>query len=192
MMPKRTVCLLIVVSVVLCGLAATLWTASPAEAQLLNPPQILLEVHPNERAPGITGVNRMPGTNFSPWPVLGAGGRYSWKEYDFVGSQYLWIQVCAQNFSAYQNQQNGSYVQEDFTLLRMAGVPLVDFWGIQTGPPGGFQWRGSTDKGTRLVLEFFYISATPGYQVHQMVFHAQMSPIIWWIKVYDLEQRYID
>jgi uncharacterized membrane protein len=151
-------------------------------------PEVLLEVHPNERGPGPTGVNRSPGLDYWAWPTLASGSSYTWKEYDFDGSANLWIQVCAQNFSAYQNSQNASLPQEDLLKLTIDGIVPSDVWGIQSGAPGSYQWKGSAEKGTRVTLEFLPVGLSPG--LHQLVLDAQMSPIIYWIKVYDLEPRY--
>jgi Tol biopolymer transport system component len=150
-------------------------------------PEVVLEVHPNERGPGPTAVNKMPGLDYWTWPVLGSGSSYTWKEYDFAGSGNLWIQVCAQNFSAFQNSQNGSLAQEDLLKLTIDGIVPTDFWGIQSGAPGSYQWKGSAEKGTRVTLEFLPVGLSPG--LHQLTFDAQMSPIIYWVKVHDLEPR---
>jgi Tol biopolymer transport system component len=160
-------------------------------AWVLRPmPEVLLEVHPNERGPGPTAVNRFPGLDYWTWPTLASGSAYTWKEYDFAGSANLWIQVCAQNFSAYQNSQNGSLAQEDLLKLTIDGIVPSDIWGIQSGAPGSYQWKGSAEKGTRVTLEFLPVGLSPG--LHQLVLDAQMSPIIYWVKVYDLEERIVD
>jgi uncharacterized repeat protein (TIGR02543 family) len=153
-------------------------------------PEALLEVHPNERGPGPTAVNRFPGLDYWTWPVLVSGSAYTWKEYDFAGSANLWIQVCAQNFSAFQNSQNGSLAQEDLLKLTIDGIVPSDVWGIQSGAPGSYQWKGSAEKGTRVTLEFLPAGLTPG--LHQLTLDAQMSPAIYWVKVYDLEPRYAE
>jgi Tol biopolymer transport system component len=150
-------------------------------------PEVVLEVHPNERGPGPTAVTRFPGLDYWTWPALASSSVYTWKQYDFDGSASLWIQVCAQNFSAYQNSQNASLAKEDWLKLIIDGVVPADVWGIQGGSPGGFQWPGSTDKGTRVTLEFLPAGLTPG--LHQLKLVAQMSPIIYWVKVYDLEPK---
>jgi Tol biopolymer transport system component len=151
-------------------------------------PQVLLEVHPNERGPGPTAVNRFPGLDYWTWPALVSGSAYTWKEYDFDGSASLWIQVCAQNFSAFQNSQNASLPQEDLLKLTIDGIVPSDFWGIQSGAAGSYQWKGSAEKGKRVTLEFLPAGLTPG--LHQLVLQAQMSPAIYWVKVHDLEPRY--
>jgi hypothetical protein len=160
-----------------------------AEAILPSPlPQVLLEVHPNERGPGPTAVTRFPGLDYWTWPTLASGSAYTWKQYDFDGSANLWVQVCAQNFSAFQNSQNGSLAQEDLLKLILDGVVLSDFWGIQSGAPGSYQWKGSAETGNRVTLEFLALGLTPG--LHQLVLQAKMSPVIYWIKVHDFEARY--
>ena len=128
----------------------------------------------------------MPGLDFWTWPVLGSGAEYLWKEYDFAGSGSLWIQVCAQNFSASQNQQNGSLTQADQLKMLVDGVVPTDVWGIQSGAPGTYQWLGGTDQGKRVTLEFLY-QGQPG--LHFLKLQAEMSPAIYWIKVYDLEAK---
>jgi hypothetical protein len=153
-------------------------------------PQVLLEVHPNERGPGPTAVNRFPGLDYWIWPVLVSGSSYTWKEYEFDGSGNLWIQVCAQSFSAYQNQQNWSLTQADQLRLSVDGIVPSDVWSIQSGAPGSSQWLGWSERGNRVTLEFLPVGLTPG--IHQLVLEAQMSPIIWWIKVHDLEPRYAE
>jgi hypothetical protein len=148
----------------------------------------LLEVHPNERGPGPAAVARSHGLDYWAWPSLGSSAAYTWKVYDFGGSGNLWVQVCAQTFSAYQNSQNGSLAKEDWLKLIIDGLVPADVWGIQSGPPGGLQWQGSSETGKRLTLEFLAIGLTPG--PHQLKLLAQMSPIIYWVKVYDLEASY--
>jgi hypothetical protein len=148
-------------------------------------PLLLLHVHPNERGPGPTAVNRMSGLDYWSWPSIASGSTYTWKQYDFAGSANLWIQVCAQNFSAYQNAQNGSLTQADLLKLLVDGIVLVDVWGLQSGALGSWQWQGWSEKGKRITLEFFVTGLTPG--AHKLVLQAQMSPIIYWVKVYDLE-----
>jgi hypothetical protein len=34
--------------------------------------------------------------------------------------------------------------------------------------------------------------ATGGGQIHHLKLYAKMTPVVWWIKVYDLEQRYLE
>jgi hypothetical protein len=150
-------------------------------------PAVLLEVHPNERGPGPTAVNLMSGMDYWVWPALTLSTPYPWKQYDFAGSANLWIQVCAQNFSAFQNSQNASLAQEDVLRMTIDGITPPDVWGIQSGPPGSHQWKGSTEKGNRITLEFLVTGLTPG--PHALAFQATMSPIIYWVKVYDLEAR---
>jgi hypothetical protein len=140
---------------------------------------VLLEVHPNERAQG-PGGGPMVGT--APWQPsgLGPGSLYQWKAYEFDGGADLWIQVCAQCFSASQNAVG----QADRLQLKIDGQTPPDVWGIMSGTPS-HQWDGNVDTGTRLTLEFQPGGLTAG--LHTLEFWADETPIIWWIKVCDVE-----
>ncbi|NIR03629.1 MAG: hypothetical protein GTN78_26120, partial [Gemmatimonadales bacterium] len=165
------------------ALAGVLFSDSPADAQLLYPPQVLLEVHPNERAQGLNGGPRL-GT--APWTSAGGPiGWYIWKVYKFAGSGNLWIQVCGQNFDAAQNAPTSGI--RDLLQMRIDGVKPNDVWGIMSGAPGWCQWNGNVDKGKRLTLEFAVYGLVPGKHILQ--FYANGNPIIWWVKVTDLEER---
>jgi len=186
-MRRRDVWLMPVV--LLCGVLLSLAAVTPASAQPLPPPQVLLEVHPNERGEGPPLTWLDPGGPFWVWPIPSGSGAYTMEIYKFGGSGYLWIQVCAQNFAAFQNKPNNGFGNSDTLLLWIDGQIPADVWGIQSGPPGGTQWIGdnANEQGKRLELEFMVGGLQPG--LHTMRFTASMCPIIWWIKVYDLEQR---
>jgi hypothetical protein len=55
--------------------------------------KVLLEVHPNERAPGQTPSQFL---GVAPWtqPTTSPHPSYVWKKYVFAGSDTLWIQIC--------------------------------------------------------------------------------------------------
>jgi len=148
----------------------------------LLPPTVLLEVHPNERAPG-PGSVLMIGT--APWQasMTGPGGVYEWKKYQFEAAGDLWIQVCGQAWSASQNFPVGA----DKIRVDFDGVKLTDWWGIQSGPLGGPQWDGNVDRGKRLTLEFLVPGVSAG--LHTLKVNADETPIIWWVKVCDLQQQ---
>jgi hypothetical protein len=143
------------------------------------PPSVLLEVHPDERAQGPGGAPRL-GT--APWQPsgLGPGAWYEWKVYQFDGSENLWIQVSAQCFSRYQNAVGDT----DRLEMRIDGQTPDDVWGIMSGVSGLYQWKGDTDSGKRLTLEFQPIGLSSG--AHTLLFRANETPILWWVKVYDL------
>jgi hypothetical protein len=56
-----------------------------------------------------------------------------------------------------------------------------------SGVAGSHQWKGNADGGERLTLEFQPTGLTAG--VHTLEFYADETPIIWWVKVYDLDPR---
>jgi len=143
-------------------------------------PEVLLEVHPNERAPG-PGSIPMVGT--TPWQasMTGPGGVYEWKKYQFEASGDLWVQVCGQTWSASQNFPVGA----DKIRVDFDGVKLTDWWGIQSGPAGGPQWDGNVDRGKRLTLEFLVPGVSAG--LHTLKVNADETPVLWWVKVCDLE-----
>ena len=186
-MSKRGVWLTPVVMLVLCAVLLSLGAVSPASAQLLPPPQILLEVHPNERGEGPPTVTLDNGGPFWTWPTPTGAGGYTMEMYTFGGSGSLWIQVCAQNYGAFQNKPNNGFGNQDTLQLSIDGQVPSDVWGIQSGPAGGYQWKGDVDQGKRLTLEFLVTGLNPG--LHTLRFRASMCPVIWWIKVYDLEER---
>jgi PKD repeat protein len=144
---------------------------------LLSP--VLLEVHPNERAQGPGGAPRIGGAPWQP-SGLGPGAWYEWKVYQFDGSENLWIQVCAQSFGTSQNPVGAS----DKLKMKIDGLIPSDLWGLMSGTPGIYQWKGSTDGGKRPTLEFRPAGLSAG--PHALVFEARETPIIWWVKVCDL------
>jgi hypothetical protein len=174
--------------VLLAGLAA-IGTSAEAQAPLFEGPSegyfllpmkdILLEVHPNERAFGPGGG---PKIGTAPWSPsgLGPGAWYQWKKYIFGGGDDLWIDVCAQCFNWAQNAVG----QADNLQLSIDGVIPNDVWGIQSGPLGAWQWRGNTDNGNRLTLRFNVSGLQAGQ--HTLKIMADETPIIWWIKVWEM------
>ena len=180
-MPARVLPVLALMLVALCGLPRALGTLAPAAAQ------VLLEVHPNERGLGPPTVSLKPGGPFWIWPTPSGSGSYTWKVHRFAGSGSLWIQVCAQAYAAFQNKPHTGFGNQDSLLLVVDGVTPSDVWGIQTGPLGGYQWKGDVDQGRRLTLEFLVTGLTPG--PHTLRLTGSMCPTIYWIKVYDLEKR---
>ena len=145
-------------------------------------PQVLLELHPNERAPG-SSTGQVIGV--APWARPGPTqpAMYWWKHYRFVGSDALWIQVCAQNWNATQNGTG----DDDNIRLRIDGFTPVDYDGVQNGGPGSYQWKGSKENGHRWTLRFVYLGPSPVPVLHALQFEADETPVIWWIKVTDLE-----
>jgi Tol biopolymer transport system component len=150
-------------------------------------PEVLLEVHPNERAPGSTTAQSIGG---NAWirPAHVPGAMYWWKHYRFVGSDALWIQVCAQNWNATQNGTG----DDDNIRMRIDGFVPVDYDLIQNGPWGAYQWRGSKENGHRWTLRFLYLGASPLPVLHALQFEADETPALWWIKVTDLEPGVIE
>jgi len=142
-------------------------------------PSVLLEVHPDERAPG-PGSIPMIGT--VPWQasMTGPGGVYEWKKYQFEASGDLWVQVSGQAWSAAQNYPVGA----DKIRVDFDGVKLTDWWGIQSGPAGGPQWDGNVDRGKRLLLEFLVPGVSAG--LHTLKINADETPVLWWVKVVNL------
>jgi len=147
-------------------------------------PEVLLEVHPNERAPGV-GTNQYIGK--SPWsqPTSSPAGSYWWKKYEFAAHGPLWIQVCAQNWDKTQK----GYGDHDDTKLTVNTVTVVDYDGIQSGAPGTWQWTGGAESGQRVTLRFL-VSVTPGKQ--NLWIGADESPVLWWLKVIDLEPGVVE
>jgi len=150
-------------------------------------PQVLLEVHPNERGQGPPTTSLRTGVSPSEWPVPANAGSYAWKVYQFYGSRNLRIQVCAQTYASFQNKAKNGFGNGDALLMNIDGVTPKDLWEIQSGPAGGAQWDGDKDQGKRVTLEFLVTGLEPGK--HTLDFAATMCPIIYWIKVCDLEQR---
>ena len=185
-MGKRVVWLMPVVVMVLCGVLLSTAAVGPASA-VVPLPQILLEVHPNERGEGPPTTTLDNGGPFWIWPTPSGSGSYDMEVYQFFGSGSLWIQVCAQAYSASQNLANNGFAKEDIVKMLIDGQTPSDVWGIQSGLVGKAQWRGSVDAGQRLTLEFLVTQLVPGK--HTLRFTASMCPVIWWIKVYDLEER---
>jgi len=162
-------------------------TVQPAQAQTYPVPEVLLEVHPNERAPGAS-TNQYLGKQ--PWtqPTSSPAGSYWWKKYEFAAHGPLWIQVCAQNWDKTQK----GYGDHDDTQLQFPLLgPLVpvDYDGIQSGAPGSWQWAGGAESGKRTTLRFL-VPCTPGKQV--LWIGADESPVLWWLKVTDLEPGVIE
>jgi immune inhibitor A len=149
--------------------------------------QVLLEVHPNERAPG-SSTGQVIGV--APWARPGPTqpSMYWWKHHRFVGSDALWIQVCAQNWNAIQNGTG----DDDNIRMRIDGFVPVDYDLIQNGPWGAYQWRGDKEHGHRWTLRFLYLGASPLPVLHALQFEADETPVIWWIKVTDLEPEAIE
>jgi hypothetical protein len=143
-----------------------------------GPSKILLEVHPNERGQGPGGGPRIGGQPWQP-SGLGPGSWYKMKVYEFEGGANLWIQVAAQCFSSNQNAVG----EGDKLMMKVDGTVPSDVWGIQSGP-AAYQWKGNVDNGERRTLEFHVTGLTPGR--HTIVFSADETPIIWWVKVHDL------
>ncbi len=144
-------------------------------------PEVLLEVHPNERAQGYGGGPKL-GTQC--WTSSGLTGPfYLWKVYQFDGSAELWLQVCAQNFNNIQNASG----KGDTLQLKIDGQVPDDVWGIMTGWSGVAQWRGDNEHGDRYTLEYQPTGLSAGQHVLKLA--AKETPIIWWIKVVDLESQ---
>jgi hypothetical protein len=148
--------------------------------------KVVLEVHPNERAPGQTPKQFL---GLAPWtqPTTSAHPSYVWQKYVFAAGDNLWIQICAQNWDRWQK----GYASDDNTWLDLNGVKLADWDGIQNGPPGGWQWVGSKEKGQRWTLRFLWVGGMQGIQTHNLWIGADESPLLWWIKVTDLEEASI-
>jgi len=147
-------------------------------------PQVLLEVHPNERAPGASSAQYI---GAQPWtqPMTGPPqGSYWWKKYEFAAHGPLWIQVCAENWDKTQK----GYLDHDDTKLQVNGVAPTDYDGIQSGT-GSWQWTGGMESGKRVTLRFL-VPCTPGKQV--LWLGADESPALWWLKVIDLEPGIIE
>jgi hypothetical protein len=153
-----------------------------------GPAQALLEVHPNERAPGSSSGQVIGGKAWTR-PAHVPGAMYWWKHYRFVGSDTLWIQVCAQNWNAAQNATG----DDDNLRMRIDGVTLADYDGVQNGgAPPSYQWKGSAESGHRWTLRFLYPGVSPIPVLHALQFEADETPAIWWIKVTDLEPGVIE
>jgi hypothetical protein len=112
---------------------------------------------------------------------------YWWEHYRFVGSDALWIQVCAQNWNATQNGTG----DDDNIRMRIDGFVPVDYDLIQNGPWGAYQWKGSKENGHRWTLRFLYLGPSPLPLLHAVQFEADETPVIWWIKVTDLQEQMI-
>jgi hypothetical protein len=162
-------------------------TVQPAAPWGQPIPEVLLEVHPNERAPGSSN-GQVIGGNAWTRPAHVPGAMYWWKHHRFVGSDALWIQVCAQNWNAIQNGTG----DDDNIRLRIDGFVPVDYDLIQNGPWGAYQWKGSKENGHRWTLRFLYLGASPLPVLHALQFEADETPVIWWIKVTDLEPEVLE
>ncbi len=119
----------------------------------------------------------------APWQPSGSGpgGLYKWKVYEFDGSADLWVQVCAQCFSTSQNAVGAP----DRLQMRIDGIIPNDVWGVMGGKPGLYQWEGDADWGKRITLEFRLTGLTTGR--HTLKFSADETPVLWWVKVQDLQ-----
>ena len=167
---------------VVCGLAG------PVSAQVWPMPEVLLEVHPNER--GVGSSNNYIGS--LPWiqTTIADNPTYWAQKWVFAAGDpvdptavTLWIQVCAQNWNWVQKgYANGN----DLTKMEINGVVPPDYDGIATGV--AWQWRGKKDKGDRLTLRFL-VPAASGKQLLRI--GMDESPVIWWIKVTDLEDQVV-
>jgi len=148
-------------------------------------PRVLLEVHPNERAPGASDPQFL---GWDPWtqPPSSPHDSYWWKKYEFYANGPIWIQVCAQNMAGWQH---AGYGDDDNTWLEVNGIKPADYDGIQSGPPAGWQWVGSKENGQRWTLRFLHVGA-PGKQ--SLWLGADESPVLWWIKVTDLDPGVIE
>jgi hypothetical protein len=168
---------------VICGIAA------PGLAQGQGPwpmPPVVLEVHPNERAPG-SNTGQLIGGEAWTRPAHVPGAMYWWQHHRFVASDTLWIQVEAQNWNAAQNGTG----DDDNLRLRIDGFTPTDYDLIQNGPFGSWQWKGSVESGHRWTLRFLYLGVSPIPKLHALQFEADETPVIWWIKVTDLEEQLI-
>ena len=147
-------------------------------------PRVLLEVHPNERAPGAFDPQLL---GWAPWtqPTSSPASTYWWKKYEFYANGPIWIQVCAQNW----NQWQKGYAADDNTWVEVNGIKPIDYDGIQQGNPGGWQWVGSKENGQRWTLRFLHVGA-PGK--HSLWIGADESPVLWWLKVTHLAPGVIE
>jgi hypothetical protein len=150
-------------------------------------PEVLLEVHPNERAPG-SSTGQVIGGQAWVRPAHVPGAMYWWKHHRFVGSDALWIQVCAQNWNAIQNGTG----DDDNIRMRIDGFVPVDYDLIQNGPWGAYQWRGDKEHGHRWALRFLYLGPNPLPVLHALQFEADETPVVWWVKVTDLEPGVVE
>jgi hypothetical protein len=96
----------------------------------------------------------------------------------------LYIEVCAQNWSSAQK----GYAANDRMKLQINGLVPTDYDGIQTGVPGSWQWLGKNEMGKRVTLRFL-VFGTQGKQA--LWLGAGESPLVWWIKVTDLEEHLV-
>jgi len=181
----------VIMAVMVAGLAAPIC----AQVGPWPMPEVLLEVHPNERAPGKSTSWYLGG---APWtqPMIGPFGSYWWQKYEFAagdpwqapgGPVALWVQICAQNWDKLQK----GYADHDDTQLQFPLLgPLVpvDYDGIQSGVAGTWQWAGGAESGKRTTLRFLVLT-TQGKQT--MWIGADESPVLWWIKVSDLEEHMV-
>lgn len=152
-------------------------------------PQVLLEVHPNERAPGQFSNQYIGGP---PWtnPGTGPSGSYFWQYHVFAGSDVLWIQVCAQCWTKTQNQPFAG-LDDDNMMLDINGLRPPDYDWIMSGT-GSWQWRGDKMFGKRHTYRFLYIDPLgPGIWKHQISIGADEAPVLWWLKVTDLEEQMV-
>ena len=182
--PRRTGRWVVLTLVVICALVLLNWVIKRAGGGGSGGQVVLLEVHPNERGPGgrlLTGTPvQAPGRPASADPYL-------WKAYQFYGSGSLRIQVCAQAFASFQNKTLLGFGNGDTLRMKIDGVTPKDLWKTQSGPAGGAQWNGDVDQGKRVTLEFVVTGLKPGK--HTLEFSATLCPIIYWVKVSDLEHR---
>jgi len=148
-----------------------------------SPLRVVLETHPNERAPGSSTIQYL---GREPWsqPTNTPAATYWWKLHEFAAHGPLWIQLCAQNWDSAQK----GYAASDRTKLQVNGLVPTDYDLIQTGAPGSWQWLGKNEKGRRVTLRFL-VPTTPGKQA--LWIGAGESPVLWWLKVIDLEPEVV-
>jgi hypothetical protein len=165
------------------------WVADTENGQVVHlgiltvpVPAVVLEAHPNERAQGraVGAGGASLGGPYWVDPINKLVAVYWWQEYKFAASGVLWVQVCAQNWAGAQNGDG----DDDNTKVAVNGVALADYDGIQNGAPGGWQWIGATEQGQRWALRFLAVGAR-GMQSLKIA--ADQAPVVWWIKVTDLE-----
>jgi len=173
---------------VICALALLIWVLQTPGGGGSAAQVVLLEVHPNERGPGAgRALPLLPGSSLHPPRQPASASPYLWKAYQFYGSGNLRIQVCAQAFASFHNKTMTGFGNGDTLLMKIDGVTPKDLWQTQSGPAGGAQWDGDADQGKRVTLEFLVSGLQPGK--HTLEFTATLCPIIYWVKVSDLEHR---
>ena len=150
-------------------------------------PEVVLEVHPNERGAG-WHTGQYLGIDAWKRKSTSAHSGYWWQDYEFAGSGLFWIQACAQNWDKAQVGYAGTQDDDNTYLFINGGYP-ADYDGIQTGPAGSWQWRGDLEHGQRWTLRFLALGK-PGPQLLRV--GCDESPVVWWVKVTDLEPGTIE